>query len=588
VSLIKTTKDTGRSFTELKRFPVQENLPLYFELQYPKLNRFLELYYQESSDESAERYLENLQYKRDFVAAGEDLLRFMSKELLLGQDYFDLFVDKQAAIQTSNLLYRSKGTEYSIQQFFRVFFGYNVDVSYGRDEVFMVGDPFTETLEYQGKYVGAHLYPGSRIRFTFEDGEIDVYAQKSNGDYVFLRQDIDYEIEYSNRSIVFLKNDDPIEDDINLQQLAELGLVPSGVKVKVVIKRNRPVGSMIGDDVTEKKITNNGYYQLFSLLIRAPVSISTWKEAYKDFIHPAGMYLEGQVLIQSVAKLFKKTQPDATTDQYRKLVEASAALLEFVHSQITELTLRSYPAPRESIYSSQYSELDSDEMMYSQEQDDSADKADEVYRLRINDLDNNVLSMEEFDRQFIDIRDLDDIKPKRLDDNLSDMSQTFNTMDENFWNKDKQDALFGPLCPDQHILGNSIDFPPEYPGCPGFIFAMGPQHLQGQYLTPKLMNVIPGDSLTADQIKTDAGPIGGLGRVKYTAYRTVDMNMYSIDYTTETSSNTQSSLWLNNIDYSNPYSRAKVVASGMVIRNYFVPTYIDNFYSAQDSDGTSV
>ena len=36
-----------------------------------------------------------------------ELLRFFSQELLLGRDYFDTFIDKQSAIQTSNLLYRS-------------------------------------------------------------------------------------------------------------------------------------------------------------------------------------------------------------------------------------------------------------------------------------------------------------------------------------------------------------------------------------------------------------------------------------------------------------------------------------------------
>ena len=128
MSLEKTKVDDFRSFTELKKYPVNETLPAFFETEYPKLVRFLETYYEEAGEETVEKYLESLQYKRDFVQADQDLLRFFSQELLLGRDYFDLFVDKQTAIQTSNLLYRSKGSKYSIQQFFRVFFGFDVDV----------------------------------------------------------------------------------------------------------------------------------------------------------------------------------------------------------------------------------------------------------------------------------------------------------------------------------------------------------------------------------------------------------------------------------------------------------------------------
>ena len=597
MSLEKTKIDDFRSFTELKKYPVNETLPAFFETEYPKLVRFLENYYEEAGEETVEKYLESLQYKRDFVKADQDLLRFFSQELLLGRDYFDLFVDKQTAIQTSNLLYRSKGSKYSIQQFFRVFFGFDVEVKYGRDEVFYVGDPFKEKIEYRGQYVKGTLFPGRRVKFNFEDGEVRVYAEKTDGRYIELRQDIDFSIFYSDKSVLFNTDVDPIEDDDNLNFLAENGMVADGAKIKIEIDRFTPSGSMIGDEVTEKKVTNNGYYQLFSIRIKAPVGISKWKEAYKDFIHPAGMYLEGLVTVSSVAKLFGK-QPSATTDRYVKVVEETAELIAFLHTQISELTLRSYEVPREELYSSQYSAVDSEDISYSETISDS-DRADEVWRLRVNDLEDNVHSLEELDRQYVDIRDIDKIDPRRMDDNLSDMSQTWNTVDENFWNKHRQDALFGPLCPDQWVLGNALDFPPEYPGCPGFIFAMGPQHLQGQYDDPKHMDSYYAGANSPDywtdsdhpkyignQVRSATGPLQGLSEWKITAYRDYKLDMYSIDYTTEIPSATPSAMWIGDIDYSNPWGRAQITATVVVIENYFRPTYIDNYYSAENKDKT--
>lgn len=597
MTLEKTNRESFRDFTYLEKYPVYENLPAYFEKEYPRLVSFLKAYYEQDTTISAN--ILDLPYKRDFVAAQDDLLRLFSKELLLGRDYYDLFIDKQTAIQTSNLLYRSKGSKYSIQQFFRVFFGFDVNVRYGRDEVFIVGDPFKETLEYRGKLVDGHPYPGNRIRFNFTDGDIRVYLELTTGKYIELRQDIDFVIDFFDKSVVFQTEVTPIQDDDHLNSLAETGIIPENAKVKIEISRYRPSGSTIGDEVTEKKITNNGYYQLFSLLIRAPISMKSWKEAYKDFIHPAGMYLEGQVLIESSAKVFK-TQPIATTDRYTKPVHESAALLAFAHSQITELTLRSYEIPYEEPYATLWSVEDSDETEYVESERIDSDRPDEVWRLRVNDLEDNVHTLEELDRQFISIRDIDDIDPRRMDDNLSDMSQTFNKMDENFWHKNSQDALFGPLCPDQWILGNALDFPPEYPGCPGFIFAMGSQHLQGQYDAPKHMDSYYAGLTSPDywtdsdhpkyignQVRSQTGPVQGLSEGKITAYRDYELDMYSIDYTQEIPSATPSAMWIGDIDYSNPWGRAQIAATVVVIENYFVPRYIDNYYSARnkDSDG---
>lgn len=69
------------------------------------------------------RFLDDLFRTRDITEADIKLLSYIEDELLLGQQYFEGFQNKRAAAKYSNTLYRSKGSLYSIQQFFRTFFG---------------------------------------------------------------------------------------------------------------------------------------------------------------------------------------------------------------------------------------------------------------------------------------------------------------------------------------------------------------------------------------------------------------------------------------------------------------------------------
>ena len=54
--------------------------------------------------------------------------------------------------------------------------------------------------------------------------------------------------------------------------------------------------SQIGAD-SLKYITDDKLYQTFALLVRVGVPIAKWRETFKLFVHPAGMYLGGEVFI---------------------------------------------------------------------------------------------------------------------------------------------------------------------------------------------------------------------------------------------------------------------------------------------------
>ena len=128
------------------------------------------------------------------------MLSYIEDELLLGEEYFQGFgkndSELRAAANFSNILFRSKGTKFAIEWFFRSFYGEDVEVLYTKENIFKIGD-------------------------------VD-------------------------------------------SQIGPFGL---------------------------KYLTDDKLYQTFALLVRTGISISKWKEVFKLFAHPAGMYLGGEVLI---------------------------------------------------------------------------------------------------------------------------------------------------------------------------------------------------------------------------------------------------------------------------------------------------
>ena len=448
MSLDKTNSDKYRLPLTLDNYPVSDNLPSHFESLYPKFLQFMETYYEsyDSSDGPAAA-LNDLQHNRDLEDLSPQLLKFLGNEFFSGNDYIEGFKDKKSAIQVSNLLYRSKGTSYSIQQFFRLFFGSESEVRYGRDHIFKVGDPIEESLTYisNPRYYTKTLsdggsrtlvevpWPGKRLQFQFDDGNFQVLAlaltpkvevvpsfyilEKSETpagnvnyietpvgqprlpsssaispddptypDYLYivetetiitfnayyeLIENIDYIVDFNNKSINFLspgvteskagwKNGDPWLDylsingklspptdiDGNVPDRDPLtGNISSNIgkllypKSKVNISRPYPSGSFIGSDISDKKITDNGYYQLFSLLILNPIAIKTWREVYKDLIHPAGMYLAGEVIIESSSDMKISSQPGHSSEQYAIPVGETVSISDgqTAVSEITEL-----------------------------------------------------------------------------------------------------------------------------------------------------------------------------------------------------------------------------------------------------------
>jgi hypothetical protein len=192
----KTLEDDGRrelSFVDYHR--IKETLPEFFVEAYPKFIEFLEAYYEyEHGGSAPSRLIHDILKAKDISAADTELLTYIEDELLLGEQHFEGFKDKRAAAKVSSTMYQSKGTLFSMQQFFRMFYGLNPDITYPKKFIFEVG---------------------------------------------------------STKSVIG----------------------PEG----------------------DKFILNNTLYQKYSVLIKIGIPLSVWRDTFKLFVHPAGMYLGSEI-----------------------------------------------------------------------------------------------------------------------------------------------------------------------------------------------------------------------------------------------------------------------------------------------------
>lgn len=198
--------DKNRRLYNLRQMQVENVLPEHFAAYYPKFISLLEKYYEWQETQNSVELINHLFASRDINETDFTLLSYIEDELLLGDAYFEGFGDneteKRAAANFSNVLFRSKGTKFAIEWFFRSFYNVDAEVLYPKENVFQVSD------------INSTLGPSS-LRY----------------------------------------------------------------------------------------LTDDKLYQTYALLVRVGIPISKWKDVFKLFSHPAGMYLGGEVLLSDVKNI---------------------------------------------------------------------------------------------------------------------------------------------------------------------------------------------------------------------------------------------------------------------------------------------
>ena len=275
----KTKLDNNRTLLNFQRSEVNSVLPDFYPAEYPNLLKLFEAYYYwMDSDANPSGKINRLYSSRDATQVPTDLLQYLEDELLLGQAYFGGFQNKREAIKFSNTLYRSKGTKYSIEQFFRAFYGLDPEVRYPKENVFRVGPA------------------------------------------------IDYTLDSSN-----------------------IG----GAQIKAEASKLGPEDN--------KYITDDKLYQVMSVLVRVGISVKDWLEIYKLFVHPAGVYIGAELLIEVENTNLLSTIQDDEGEEIPEFIAVSAdATVPF--EAFTSVTLI-HPSSGDSAFRSSvetiYAQIDS-------------------------------------------------------------------------------------------------------------------------------------------------------------------------------------------------------------------------------------
>jgi len=123
---------------------VTEVLPQFFQGQYPNLIKFLEAYYDFAGEETAAAEIEKLFDIRNISESDLKYLDLLMQEISDGLDT-DSFHENEDAnprlmVRLLSHFYRAKGTQLSAKQFFKAFYGENVEVIYPKRNIFILND----------------------------------------------------------------------------------------------------------------------------------------------------------------------------------------------------------------------------------------------------------------------------------------------------------------------------------------------------------------------------------------------------------------------------------------------------------------
>ena len=134
-------KDIGRRDVNFINDRVTDVLPEYFQSEYPEIIQFLDHYYDYlDSDHNFGDEIKGLFKVRDITESHVEHLNSMIAELGSGLQKGDIFKDPRFTARRFADHYRNKGSRFSTEEFFRAFFGEEVEVIYPKKDVFTVGE----------------------------------------------------------------------------------------------------------------------------------------------------------------------------------------------------------------------------------------------------------------------------------------------------------------------------------------------------------------------------------------------------------------------------------------------------------------
>ncbi len=294
---------------------IENQFPSFYQEEGPQFIAFAKAYFEwmESANNVLYQARKLPDYRDIDTTVDEFILQF--KEKYLKNIQFDTATNKQLLIKNSLDLYRSKGTERSIDLFFKLVYGTAAEVRYPADNILRVSDGIWErpeylevthsrfNVEYVGKQIvgalsGAKAFVEKFIRRRTSVGYVDLL-------YISGRQG-----EFNNGEVIGLNiNNSPVYDRTKRAKL--IG------SVKRVLLQDRSREFRVGDIVTFAG-TTNGQGGL------ARVESVSEATGIVDFIFIDGGYgytLDTESIISEKVITLDNVVANTNSDQYFRLFE---------------------------------------------------------------------------------------------------------------------------------------------------------------------------------------------------------------------------------------------------------------------------
>ena len=263
--------DDRRGAVSFHSNTVRNALPDFFDEHYPQFIGFLEKYYEYMEGNEAGSFSKQIQSL--FESRTISNLEGESLDLLLGELSDGL--ESRSFYSSPNLmarlladLYRAKGTEMSLEQFFKAFFGEEVEIHYPKNDMFIVG----ESKLFGKDHSPLENHSGEKIRergyLRFEDYK---YIQ-DNERYQIFSILLKTGMSFADYEELYKKIVHPagfhIANDIVLTALAKIG-VRSGPTTDPLEVPNYPI--LVEDSVD---IHIDSLYALLTMRETDPVDIA--------------------------------------------------------------------------------------------------------------------------------------------------------------------------------------------------------------------------------------------------------------------------------------------------------------------------
>ena len=272
---------------------VAEQLPDFVLEEGPKLQRFIEAYYEfMEQNGGAIDGTKNLLSYQDIDTTTDSFLQYFREEIYKNIPDSAL-IDKRLLAKHIREMYRNKGTEKSYKFLFRALYNEDVDFTYPGDFMLRTSDGrWTEE-----KYLRVNDISGSAAASL--EGQIvtgddsGAYARVENVDRVTESGVVITEL-YLSSIVGTFANNETITS--NVTSTSATITVDSGAALQE--KEGRYIGTR-GQLSSDQRLQDSFYYQDYSYVLRSPQFVERYRETVLNLLHPGGTKLFGETTIIS-------------------------------------------------------------------------------------------------------------------------------------------------------------------------------------------------------------------------------------------------------------------------------------------------